>query len=67
MKCELCKHEITWQCHAASIHHGVKDPGIYLCHPDYPSEDHHDCYHLYTVWKARSKSEMRRIGKIIGK
>lgn len=73
IKCELCGHKIQKDCHAATIYNGeqvyegVTKKEVYLCHPTVPNEDHHDCYHLFTVHKARSKSEMRRIGKIIGK
>lgn len=72
-KCELCQHDISPDCHAATIYNGqdiydgVTKNVIYLCHPSDPNEDHHDCYHLFTVWRARSKSQMRRIGKVIGK
>lgn len=63
MNCGLCGHEITKECNAGGYYQKTDDGeiDIKLCHPDYPSDDHRDCYHLYTVYGATSKSTLRRI------
>lgn len=58
--CGLCNHIITKECNAGGVFYKHEEVwlDIKLCHPDNITDEHQDCYHLYTVYgKRRDKND----------